>query len=640
LAPRLQPWYKVIAPREELRSPGAHLDAGALVGDVGEGADLATVARRLFAWHDLPGEGRHTAHAYQEWLDAQGLAEPGQSDGLLATYPLHPAVPALLDGPWRQQSARGAVLRLLALWIARAYAGGVRRAQRDPLIGLGSAPLEDPDFQEAQFDLFGRRDLGAAIVADIAGAGSHAARLDRQAPEDLRAARLHRKVATALFLRSLARLEPDGSTLPQIAVAVAEPDLTVAQIGAALEALAGVCYYLLVEDGRYRFDSTLKLDALLADRRGGVESREVEARARSAVREAFEAGPRWAERIIFPTAGQDVPDRPALTMVVLGPEQAYTDPARGATLRFVDRVLREHGAAGRVFRGALLFLAPTDPGLHEAARTLLAWEGLAHGDTPILIHDAQRSRIETAVRDALAALRTAIGDSYRWVVLLGADNIVQTLDLGPLGHDPARSLGERIRDALLARGAVAAAIDPACLLPYWPPHREWPTRAVRDAFYAMPALPRPLEADVILRAIARGVAAGLLGYVVRDDEEGQPVQVCVDTEPALQDLRFGSDTVIVRAADARALGASAARDQDAGDDAGPAPPSARLRWEGTVPWPAYTRLGTDVISRIAAIPGLTIRVRFDVPAADLSDEDLQQLLAALLALGLDDGALR
>jgi hypothetical protein len=40
----------------------------------------------------------------------------------------------------RFQQTRG-ILRLLALWVANAYQAGFKGAHKDPLIGMGTAPL-------------------------------------------------------------------------------------------------------------------------------------------------------------------------------------------------------------------------------------------------------------------------------------------------------------------------------------------------------------------------------------------------------------------------------------------------------------------------------------------------------------------
>ena len=61
------------------------------------------------------------------------------------------------------------VLRLLAPWVARAYQDGFRGAHKDPLIGLGTAPLDDPIFRSAVFEQLGENKLEAAVTTDICG---------------------------------------------------------------------------------------------------------------------------------------------------------------------------------------------------------------------------------------------------------------------------------------------------------------------------------------------------------------------------------------------------------------------------------------------------------------------------------------
>ena len=59
---------------------------------------------------------------------------------------------------------------------------------------------------------------------------------------------------------------------------------------------------------------------------------------------------------------------------------------------------------------------------------------------------------------------------------------------------------------------ITAGVSPGKLLKYWPPAMvEWSTKAVRDAFYSSPQLPRLLNGDTIKRTICDGVTQGVLG---------------------------------------------------------------------------------------------------------------------------------
>ena len=86
------------------------------------------------------------------------------------------------------------ILRLLALWVSKAYQEGFKGAHRDALIGLGTAPLDDPLFRAAVFEQLGESRLEGAVTTDICGKkDSFAIRLDSEAVETIKKARLHLK---------------------------------------------------------------------------------------------------------------------------------------------------------------------------------------------------------------------------------------------------------------------------------------------------------------------------------------------------------------------------------------------------------------------------------------------------------------
>jgi len=159
----------------------------------------------------LDRDAENTCRAYADWVQEHrqqlpNLINPDLArDEFHATYPFHPMVISVFERKWqtlpRFQRTRG-ILRLLALWVSRAYQEGYKGAQRDPLITLGTAPLDDPQFRAAVFEQLGETRLEAAVTTDIAGKkDAHAVRLDAEATDAIKKARLHRKVATTIFFR-------------------------------------------------------------------------------------------------------------------------------------------------------------------------------------------------------------------------------------------------------------------------------------------------------------------------------------------------------------------------------------------------------------------------------------------------------
>ena len=170
----------------------------------------------------------------------------------------------------RFQQTRG-VLRLLALWVSKAYADGYKGAHKDPLISLGTAPLEDALFRAALFEQLGEARLEPAVTTDIAGKEhAHALRLDTEANPEVKKARLHRKVATSILFESNGGQQRGEASLAEVRLDVAEPGLDIGSVEQCVEALGDACYFLSAERNRYRFSFQPNLNKLLADRRASV----------------------------------------------------------------------------------------------------------------------------------------------------------------------------------------------------------------------------------------------------------------------------------------------------------------------------------------------------------------------------------
>jgi hypothetical protein len=486
-----------------------------------EGETSEIIRRRLFEWDGtLDNDARKTVTAYADWVASHRQQVPSWfpvdhvREAFGGAYPFHPMTLSVFERKWRAlprfQQTRG-VLRLLALWVSRAYQDGFRGGHRDPLIGLGTAPLEDSLFRSAMFEQLGESRLEAAVTTDICGKkDSHAIRLDRDA-EAVKKARLHRKVATAIFFESNGGQARGEATVPEVRLAVAEPDLDIGHLDPVLEGLTGACYYLTSERNRLRFSLSPNLNKLLADRRANIQPGRIEERVRAEVQKVFGAGS-GVERLYFPEKSGQVPDRAVLTFVVLPPEVSMEDEAK--TLRFIEQATREHGSSNRTFKNALVWcVADSGAALHDEARKLLAWQDIQDEEDQHRLDDSQKRQLADSLRKAERDLRECVWRSYKHLVLLGTDNRLQNKDLGLVHSSAARDLVGLMLDRLRHDGDVEPGVSPNKLLKHWPGMTQWSTKAARDAFFASPLLPRLLNPDSIKETIARGVENGLLAYV-------------------------------------------------------------------------------------------------------------------------------
>jgi hypothetical protein len=100
---------------------------------------------------------------------------------------------------------------------------------------------------------------------------------------------------------------------------------------------------------------------------------------------------------------------------------------------------------------------------------------------------------------------------------------------------------------LTEEGEITSAIGPGRLLTYWPTSIDvaWSTKALRDAFYASPQLPRVAQPHAILRAIEEAVIAGHLAYAGRvSDGSFRPIYLEEPIPPL--ELEFSEEWVLLK----------------------------------------------------------------------------------------------
>jgi len=521
------------------------------------------IRRRLFEWDGLPPEAEKTAREYADWVAVNegalsGLAAETAYEQFRSSYPFHPSVLSVFESKWqalpRFQRTRG-ILRLLALWVARAYREDHRNAYKEPLIGLGTAPVEDPMFRSAMFEQLGTNDLEGPATTDIAGkSDAHAIRLDREAAPEIRKTRLHQKAATAILFESNGGQLKAEASIGEIKAALGGPDVNLADVDQALEGLITSCYYLTSERNRYRFSLTPNVNKILTDRRAAVQPKEIDERLRKEIEAAFRPGPKDLDidRRHFPSRSNDVPDRAVLTLVVMGPDMPST---AAPTKQLIETILRESGTSGRTFKSGLLFTAPDGVGqMAEQARDVLAWEDIEDdADTRSRMDTSQQGVLTQKVARAKADLREAIWRAYRHLFLLGRDNTVRQIDLGNITSSMAGSLVEVYINELIRLDEVTDTVGPNQLRKYWPgAFTEWSTKGVRDAFFASPDLPRLLKPTSLRRTIADGVTQGVLGYA-RKDATGQLKLERFGESLSELDVEISDNAFILRDDDARKL---------------------------------------------------------------------------------------
>lgn len=631
------------------------------------------IRRRLFEWHGLPADASKTVTEYAEWMERHRHQLPSwfpvdnAREALGSSYPFHPSVLSVFERKWqalpRFQQTRG-VLRLLALWVSHAYVEGFKGAHKDPLITLGTAPLDDSTFRAAVFEQLGESRLEGAVTTDIAGKEhAHALRLDKEATAEVKKARLHRKVATAIFFESNGGQQRGEATLPEVRLAVAEPDLDVGNVEQSLEALSDTCYFLSAEKNRFRFSFQPNLNKLLADRRASVPANAIRDRVRAEIEKVFGAG-KGVERVFFPERTNQVPDRAALTLVVLAPEN---EAGETATAKLMETMAKEHGSSSRTYKSALIWCVAEDGTLlSEEARKVLAWEDIDADTESLRIDESQHRQLEENLKRARRDLQESVWRTYKNVFLLDEKNALRKVDLGLVHSSAADTLVALVLGRLQQEDLVVDGVSPNFLVRNWPPALpEWSTKAVRDAFFASPKFPRLLNPDTVKLTICRGVEAGMMAYVVKEPSgKYEPFVYRQSLREA--DLEVTDDVFLISKDDAESYIAR----QASGEVVGPTPapsggtprpgaePSAGgvsggtttspqvggtsdvvrgFRWTGEITPQKWMNFYTKVLARFAAAKGLTLTLTVDVhPDDGVSKTKIEETKVALRELGMSE----
>ena len=607
-----------------------------------------------------------------EWMAVDTAATEARARELLrdrfdACYPFHPATLSVFQRKWRAlsqfQQTRG-ILAMLGQWISRAAARHFREARTEPLITLGSAPLEVPEFRAVVLGQLGESRLDAAIEADLAGATAHARALDADTAGPLRD--IHRRVGAAILFESSGGQVDKVAHLPELRFALGEPEVDTTTIDSSATALESAGFFLrkVGTDGfRVHHQATLK--KVVSDRRASLdEESEIKPAMRSLVGNGFAKGAALP-LVRFPSDGKAIEDRPRLTLVVVDPETEWGGDGR--TRERIALWTRERGTSPRLYPGSLVWCVKK-PGreLRDKVEHWLAWQRVerevADGILGAEYDRADRAEVRTKRKEAEDAALDEVWGSYRFAVFAdsGREGGIGSIDLGA-GHSSANeTLCGRVVAALKSEGLLNEGIGAGYLDRHWPPALEeagaWPLTSLRQSFLDG-SLTRLVDPEKVLqRKVVEFVESGAFGLASGTREEGGYERLWYAEPVGRDEVAFERDVFLLTRAKAEQLRAAPpggapqaeggpdpetthrpAPETDTGPPPGPAPGprerTATLRMKGAVPPEVWNRLGTKVIPKLRAGDGLRVGVDFHVslPArqAEALESELRQVLADL-----------
>ena len=233
-----------------------------------------------------------------EWTAVDSAATEAKAREYLRSrfencYPFHPATLSVFQRKWQAltqyQQTRG-TLAMLAQWISWAYRTGFTEARREPLITLGSAPLEVSEFRSIVLGQLGESRLVAAIDSDISSDHSHAKALDADTKGALKG--IHRRVGAAILFESSGGQIDKVAHLPELRFALGEPEIDTTSVDNAAFALEDKSYFVrrVGSDG-FKISHQPTMKKVVNDRKASLdEDSEIRPTMRAFIQKEFERG--------------------------------------------------------------------------------------------------------------------------------------------------------------------------------------------------------------------------------------------------------------------------------------------------------------------------------------------------------------
>lgn len=633
------------------------------------------VRRRLFAELGKERIRNNVAKAYANWCFERRAQLPSEWTAVdtatteakareflrgrfEACYPFHPATLSVFQRKWQAlqqyQQTRG-TLAMLAQWISWAYREGYQRGRPEPLITLGLAPLEVPEFRGVILGQLGEARLVAAIEADISGPQSHARALDADTKGPLRD--IHRRVAATILFESSGGQVDKVAHLPELRFALGESEVDTTSVDNAALALEAKAFFIkkVGSDG-FQICHQATLKKVVSDRRASLdEDTEVKPVMRTLVQKEFDRGASIPV-VSFPTDGAAVQDSPRLTLVVVDPESEWT--GSGSLRQQIAEWTKQRGQSPRLYPGSLLWCIKK-PGrdLREKVELWLAWKRVAREVAEGILgadYDrADRGEIHSKVTDAEEAAKDEVWGGYRFVLL--ADNQepdgLKAIDLGAGHASSGQTLCGRVIVALKSQALLNESVGAGYIDRNWPPALKeagaWPLASLRQSFLngSLTRLPDP---DVVLRSkIVEFVGKGDFGLASGGKTGGNYERVWYEEPIGPEEVTFEAGVFLLRKDKAKALKVGEEPepriklppkpDPEPKPGSTPEPQTKTLRLLGAVPPEIWNRLGTKIIPKLRSGVDLRVGVDFSVTLdADLARSMQTELRQILNDLGLAD----
>jgi hypothetical protein len=491
---------------------------------VGTDEAFEIVRRRLFGPVQDAAARDAVCHAFVELYAKEADKFPLEArEGsylrrLTASYPIHPEVFDRLYKDWstlpKFQRTRG-VLRLMSQLIHSLWRGD----NRDLLILPGSIPLDDVSVRN-ELVKYLPAGWDAIVDKDIDGPQAEPRHIDDSTPA-LGSMQACRRAARAIFLGSapsVAGQQVRGFGIERVRLGCAQPGQSVLKYDDALRRLSDRLHYLYSGNDRYWFDLRPNLRREMEDRMHRFDPSELHENLESRLKTQVKPGIFAAVHVF--AAAKDIPDRPELRLVVLGPDHTHKRKDHSSkAIAATTEILESHGDKLREFKNCLLFLVPDGSAtmaLRDHLRRFLAWRSIVEEADQLNLDPHHQREAKKSRDEANERVNASIREVYRLLLVPMEDPEEPNGPSTVLWEDEGLSLAgstfdKEIEKAVHAKEWVIQKwaedhLNPILVRWFWKP--DQPTVLAKEVWLKTCRylyLPRLKNAEVFTQTVREGI---------------------------------------------------------------------------------------------------------------------------------------
>ena len=649
------------AAKERIKQTFARIESSWRAATQDESYEI--VRRRLFKpieseqYRHKENTVRQFENFYREEQDEFPLGTPEASyrRKLDVAYPIHPELFDQLYSCWgsldRFQRTRG-VLRLMAQVVHELW----MHEDASAMIMPGSVPV-GTNMVQSELLRYVDESWQSIIAGDIDGPQSIPLEIDRHRSH-LNQFSATRLVARAIFMGTapLHRQPNKGLDKKQICRAVVQPGENPGIFQDALRHLGTRAQFLHSDTDRYWFSVSESLNRMALDRAGQIEKstllNEIDVRLRQQFKGIKELG-QFTTTVVAPYSNDKVPDNGGgVQVVILGVNSAHDGKEDSAAITEGKNILEQCGAAGRIYRNTLVFLAADKTHLEnlmQAVSINLAWDSIQADIDKLNLTPSDVAQARKKLVEASKTVEVRISEAWCHFIYPDQESAEQekvawkTTKVGG-GQNVLREASKRMeRDEALVTVLGPNRLNKDLIKYIWNDNCHLHLNDIQEYHDRYLYLPRLKDSNVLARTVKaaiEGLIPGPFAYAESYEEETN-TYIGLTISQSNVEVAVNRSSVIVEASVAKEhLELHPTEKDDENDEEGEdegdkeKEPIKPTKFSGTVeissqrPVPEIAEIMEGIVQPLTGLPNHKVTLRLEVNAEipDGMDEKLVRII--------------